>query len=140
MSIQPRPQLSLLPSDVQLQQLISNQSVKQRKHLSFEQLKYAVSSNLHCFHVQFAADADRKAIPLALRASDMILNELQPNDVVINRFTLVGWTGKKLKLDVNNKEDHAILVATDKWLTKVNGIDVIVQKPKFSPDSFALVV
>ena len=29
MSIQPRPQLPLLPSDVQLQQLVSNQSVKQ---------------------------------------------------------------------------------------------------------------
>ena len=37
-SIQPRPQLLLLPSDVQLQQLVSNQSVKQRKRLSFEQL------------------------------------------------------------------------------------------------------
>ena len=48
--------------------------------------------------------------------------------------------GKKLKLDVNNKEDYAILVATDKWPTKVNGIDIIVQKPKFSADSFALVV
>ena len=41
---------------------------------------------------------------------------------------------------MNNKEDYAILVATDKWPTKVNGIDIIVQKPKFSPDSFALVV
>ena len=29
MSIQPRPQLPLLPSDVQLQRLVSNQSVKQ---------------------------------------------------------------------------------------------------------------
>ena len=48
--------------------------------------------------------------------------------------------GKKLKLGVNNKEDYAILVATDKWPTKVNGIDIIVRKPKFSPDSFALVV
>ena len=48
--------------------------------------------------------------------------------------------GKKLKLGVNNKEDYAILVATDKWPTKVNGIDIVVQKPKFSPDSFALVV
>ena len=48
--------------------------------------------------------------------------------------------GKKLKLGVNHKEDYAILVATDKWPTKVNGIDIIVQKPKFSPDSFALVV
>ena len=51
------------------------------------------SSNLPCFHVQFAADADRKAIPSALHASDMILNELQSNGVVINRFTLIGWTG-----------------------------------------------
>ena len=41
---------------------------------------------------------------------------------------------------MNNKEDYAILVATDKWPTKVNGIDIIVHKPKFSADSFALVV
>ena len=41
---------------------------------------------------------------------------------------------------MNNKEDYTILVATDKWPTKVNGVDIIVQKPKFSPDSFALVV
>ena len=53
---------------------------------------------------------------------------------------MVGWSGKKLKLGVNNKEDYAILVATDKWPTRVNGIDIIVQKPKFSPDSFVLFV
>ena len=70
----------------------------------------------------------------------MIFNKLQSNGIAINRFTLVGWTGKKLKLGVNNKEDYAILVATDKWPTIVNGVDIIVQKPKFSPDSFALVV
>ena len=93
MSTQLRPQMPPLPSDVQLQQRVSNQSVKQRKRLFFEKLKHAVSSNLPCFHVQFAADVDRKAVPSALHASDMIFNELQSNGVVINQFTLVGWTG-----------------------------------------------
>ena len=51
MSTQFRPQLPLLPSDVQLQQRVPNQSVEQRKRLSFEQLKHVVSSNLLCFHV-----------------------------------------------------------------------------------------
>jgi hypothetical protein len=53
---------------------------------------------------------------------------------------LVGWVGKKLKLGVNNKDDYAFLVATDKWPAKINGIDIEVIKPKFTPDSFALVV
>ena len=48
--------------------------------------------------------------------------------------------GKKLKLGVNNKDDYATLVATDKWPAKINGIDIEVIKPKFTPDSFALVV
>ncbi|CAF3557295.1 unnamed protein product [Rotaria sp. Silwood2] len=41
---------------------------------------------------------------------------------------------------MKNKDDYATLVATDKWPTKINGIDIEVIKPKFTPDSFALVV
>ncbi|CAF4705347.1 unnamed protein product, partial [Rotaria socialis] len=79
-------------------------------------------------------------IPTAIHASDLIFKELQSKGVLINRFTLVGWAGKKLKLGVNNKEDYAILVSTDNWPTKINGINIVVVKPKYIPDSFALVV
>ncbi|CAF3765249.1 unnamed protein product [Rotaria magnacalcarata] len=54
--------------------------------------------------------------------------------------TSSGWSGEKLKLGVNNKEDYATLVGSDKWPTKINGIDIVVTKPKYVPDSFALVV
>ena len=121
------------------QQVLAHDGIH-RKRLSFDQLKHAVSSNLPCFHIDFMSSADRKKVPSALNASDLIFKELQANGVTINRFTLVGWAGKRLKLGVNNKEDYATLVATDKWPAKINGIDVVVLKPKFIPDSFALVV
>jgi hypothetical protein len=85
-------------------------------------------------------DADRNNLPSALHASDQILKELHSKGVLISRFTLVGWIGKKLKLGVNNKDDYATLMSTDKWPTKINGIDIAVIKPKYNPDSFALVV
>jgi hypothetical protein len=58
---------SPFPSDAQQG---PNQNSNQRKHFSFEQLKYAVSSNLPCFYIQFAMDADRNNMPSALHASD----------------------------------------------------------------------
>jgi hypothetical protein len=122
------------------QQQVSNQNVTERRRIPFEQLKHAVSSNLPCFHIQFSSEVDRNTVPSALQASDFIFKELQKNGVIVNRFTLVGWIGKKLKLGVNNKEEYAALVATDKWPAKINGIDIEVLKPKFIPDSFALVV
>ncbi|CAM4884716.1 unnamed protein product [Rotaria socialis] len=94
----------------------------------------------HVFFIEFTSDADRHSIPTALHASDLILKELQSNGVLINKFALVGWSGEKLKLGVNNKEDYATLVGSNKWPTKINGIDIVVVKPKYVPDSFALVV
>ena len=110
-----------------------------RKRISFNQLKHAVSSNLPCFFIEFISD-DRNSIPTALHASDLILKELKSKGVLINSFTLVGWAGKRLKLGVNNKEDYATLIGTDNWPTKIKDIDIIVVKPKYIPDSFALVV
>ncbi|CAF4474448.1 unnamed protein product, partial [Rotaria magnacalcarata] len=85
--------------------------------------------------IEFTSDADRTSIPTAIHASDLILKELQSKGVLINRFTLVDWTGKRLKLGVNNKEDYATLVGTDNWPTKINDIDIVVVKPKYVPDS-----
>ncbi|CAF4601615.1 unnamed protein product [Rotaria socialis] len=79
-------------------------------------------------------------IPTALHASDLILKELQSKGVVINKFTLVGWLGEKLKLGVNNKEDYVTLVGSHKWPTKINGINIVIAKPRYVPDSFVLVV
>ncbi len=46
----------------------------------------------------------------------------------------------KLQLGVNNKEDYATHDSTDKWRTKIIGIDIVVMKLKYNPDSFALIV
>ncbi|CAF1598288.1 unnamed protein product [Rotaria magnacalcarata] len=56
------------------------------------------------------------------------------------KYPRKGWSGEKLKLGVNNKEDYATLVRSDKCPSKINGIDIVVAKPKYVPDSFALVV
>ncbi|CAF3728039.1 unnamed protein product [Rotaria sordida] len=138
-NLQPQQSSSSMSSGERQHQGI-NQATTNRKRISFNQLKHAVSSNLPCFFIEFSSDADRHSIPTALHASDLILKELQSKGVLINKFTLVGWAGEKLKLGVNNKEDYATLVGSDKWPTKINGIDIVVMKPKYIPDSFALVV
>ncbi|CAF3919635.1 unnamed protein product [Rotaria sp. Silwood1] len=56
------------------------------------------------------------------------------------KFSLVDHVGNKLKLRVNDKETYATLISTEKWPTQVNNINITVIKPKFIPDSFALVV
>ncbi|CAF3361245.1 unnamed protein product [Rotaria socialis] len=137
---EPQQSSSPMLSDERQYQEINQATTTNRKRISLNQLKHAVSSNLPCFFIEFTSNADRNSIPTAIHASDLIFKELQSKGVLINRFTLVGWSGKKLKLGVNNKEDYAILVSTDNWPTKINGIDIVVVKPKYIPDSFALVV
>lgn len=135
---QPRPQHTTASTPLLAQ--TSRQKDNQRQRIPFEQLKHAVSSNLPCFHIQWPPETDRKLIPSAIQASELILKELQTSGISINPFTLVGWAGKRLKLGVSNKDDYAILVASDKWPTKINGIEVETIKPKYVPDAFALVV
>ncbi|CAF3259672.1 unnamed protein product [Rotaria sp. Silwood2] len=137
---QPQPLMSQLAlKEGQQQQKITEDSSK-KKQVPFEQLKHAVSSNLPCFLVEFNSDANHNNIPSALHASDFIFKELKSNGISIDRFSLVGWAGKRLKLGVNNKVDYATLMETDKWSTEINGINIVVVKPKYTPDSFALVV
>lgn len=118
----------------------SRQEDNQRQRIPFEQLKYAVSSNLPCCHIRWPPETDRNLIPSAIQVSELILKELQTNGVSVNPFTLVGWGGKELKLGVSNKDDYATLVASDKWPTKMNGIEGETIKPKYVSDAFALVV
>ncbi|CAF3959522.1 unnamed protein product [Rotaria sp. Silwood1] len=95
-------------------QQVTTENINNRKHISFAQLKHAVSSSLPCFYVQWPLETDRKKIPSAICTSELISKELKTNGVEFNGFILVGWAGKKLKLGVNNKVDYATLVAIDK--------------------------
>jgi hypothetical protein len=112
----------------------------QRKRLPFDQLKYAVSNNLPCFLVEYNPSTPARNLPSAITSSKMIGEYLRKQNVPVGNFTLVGWTGKRLKLGVNNKEDYISLFTTDKWPTSVDKITIIICKPKFISDSFALVV
>ncbi|CAF5217766.1 unnamed protein product, partial [Rotaria magnacalcarata] len=122
---EPQQSSSPMLSDERQHQEINQATTTNRKRISFNQLKHAVSSNLPCFFIEFTSNADRNSIPTAIHAIDLIFKELQSKGVLINRFTLV---------------DYAILVSTDNWPTKINGINIVVVKPKYMPDSFALVV
>ncbi|CAF1245372.1 unnamed protein product [Rotaria magnacalcarata] len=138
-NLQPQQPPSSTSSGERQHQVI-NQASTNRKRISFNQLKYMVSSNLQCVFIEFTSNADRHCIPTALHESDLILKKLQSKDVLNNKFTLVGWSGKRLKLGVNNREDYVILVGSDRWSTTINGIDIVVAKPKYVPDSFAPLV
>ena len=110
-------------------------SEQQQRRLPYEQLKRAVSSNLPCFLIEY--DQTEKNRPSDVLVSGMIKDHF--NQYVISiRFSLVGHMGNRLKLGVNNKESYA--TSTDKWPSQIKNINITVIKPKFVPDSFALVV
>jgi hypothetical protein len=111
-----------------------------RKSLPFDQLKRAVSSNLPCFFIEFEQSTISHQPPSAFEARSVIEKHFREHDVVIQQFSLVGWSGKRLKLGVNNKKDYMTLVTTEKWPTTVKNIPVKITKPNYVPDCFALVV
>jgi hypothetical protein len=76
-----------------------------RKLLPFDQLKRAVSSNLPCFFMDFVQSTTSHQ-PLSVF-------EAREHDVVIQQFSLVGWSGKRLKLEVNNKKDYMTSVTIE---------------------------
>ncbi|CAF5210683.1 unnamed protein product, partial [Rotaria magnacalcarata] len=112
--------------------------VQNQDHLPFEQLKRAVSSNLPCFLIEYSEDINVKKRPSDLTVASAIENHFNQRGMQI-KFSLVGHVGNKLKLGVNEKEAYATLISTDQWPTQVSGINIKVIKPKFIPDSFALV-
>jgi hypothetical protein len=124
------------PSLVQPQQQASEQ---QQRRLPFEHLKRAVSSNLPCFLIEYESAASSKNRPSDVSAAGVIEDYFKQQGISVT-FSLVGHTGNKLKLGVNDKESYATLISTDKWPSQINNINITVIKPKFTPDSFALVV
>ncbi|CAF4284693.1 unnamed protein product, partial [Rotaria sordida] len=80
-NLQPQQPSSSMSSGERQHQEI-NHATTNRKRISFNQLKHAVSSNLSCFFIEFSSDADRHSIPTALHASDLILKELQSKGVL----------------------------------------------------------
>ncbi|CAF2324921.1 unnamed protein product [Rotaria sp. Silwood2] len=117
----------------------TSKSAHQRK-IPFEQVKRAISSNLPCFYITFNHVDTSQQVPSAFNAAEQIVQHLKQQDIRINRFTFVGWAGAKLKLGVNNKADYINLVSTVKWSTNIMNISITIEKPKFIPDCFALVI
>ena len=112
---------------------------KQHK-ISFDQVKQAVSSNLPCFYIAFNPTVADRKVPSAFKAADQVFEHLKKQNVRINRFTFVGLAGAKLKLGVNDKEDYFNLISTEEWPTSVMNIPITIEKLKFIPDCFALVI
>ncbi|CAF4522711.1 unnamed protein product [Rotaria sp. Silwood2] len=108
--------------------------------IPFDQVKRAISSNLPCFYISFHPTNEDQKVPSAFNAADQVFEYLKQQNVQINRFSFVGWTGAKLKLGVNGKEDYINLVSTEKWPNSIMNIPITIEKPKFIPDCFALVI
>ena len=103
-------------------------------------MKRAVSSNLPCFNISFNPTVAHQKVPPAFKAVDQVFEHLKKQNVRINRFTFVGWAGAKLKLGVNDKEDYFNLISTEEWPTSIMNVLITIEKPKFIPDCFALVI
>ena len=114
-------------------------SEQQHCYIPFDHLKRAVVSNLPCFLIEYDQVDNSKKRPSDVTVASLIDDHFRQQGISIT-FSLVGHTGNKLKLGANNKETYAILVSTNKWPTPINNININIIKPKFTPDSFALVV
>ena len=114
-------------------------SEQQHCRIPFDHLKRAVASNFPCFLIEYGQVDNSKKRPSDVTAASLVENHFRQQGILIT-FSLVGHTGNKLKLGINNKETYAILVSTDKWPIQINNININIIKPKFTPDSFALAV
>ena len=133
------PNLAQQPRNSHLLEDQQQPSEQQHCRIPFDHLKRAVASNLPCFLIEYDQVDNSKKRPSDVTAASLIEDHFRQQGISIT-FSLVGHTGNKLKLGVNNKETYAILVSTDKWPTQINNININIIKPKFTPDSFALVV
>ncbi|CAM4832943.1 unnamed protein product [Rotaria magnacalcarata] len=121
-------------------QVDSTSKYMQQHKIPFDQVKRAVSSNLPCFHITFHPTNEDQKVPSGFNAANQVFEYLKQQNLQINRFSFVGWAGAKLKLGVNNKEDYINLVSTEEWSTNIMNIPIAIEKPKFIPDCFALVI
>ncbi|CAF0815516.1 unnamed protein product [Didymodactylos carnosus] len=134
------PQLVCQPNAQQNQVTLQHKRIQPQQHrLPFDQLKRAVSSNLPCFLVEYNPSMPHQDRPSDVTTARMIEEHFLRHGISIT-FSLVGHVGNKLKLGVNNKEVYATLNTTDNWPSQINNIAITVIKPKYIPDSFALVV
>ena len=133
------PSRTKSPNNNNPQQAQPQEGRQQEHRIPFEQLKRAVASNLPCFLIEYEQTENVKNRPSDVSAASIIVDHFKQQGIAIT-FSLVGHTGNKLKLGVNNKEAYATLISTDKWPSQINSINIKVTKPKFIPDSFALVV
>lgn len=132
------PSQAKAPNNNNAQQAQAQEERKQEHRITFEQLKRAVASNLPCFLIEYEQTENMKDRPSDVSAASFIVDHFRHQGIAIT-FSLVGHMGNKLKLGVNNKEAYATLISTDKWPAQINSINIKVIKPKFIPDSFALV-
>ena len=86
---------------------------QQHRRIPFDHLKRAVANNLPYFLIEYDQVDNSKKRPPDVTVASLIEDHFRQQGISIT-FSLVGHTGNKLKLGVNNKKNNAILVSTDK--------------------------
>ncbi|CAF3597980.1 unnamed protein product [Rotaria socialis] len=129
------------------QRVLSNGKQKKTREMNLSK----VSSPVHQMNNNLQLDQTRQQAsvqqqhripfeqPSDISAARVIEGYFKQQGIAIS-FSLVGDADNKLKLGVSNKEAYATLINTDKWSSQVNNINITVSEPKFTPDSFVLVV
>ncbi|CAF4479911.1 unnamed protein product, partial [Didymodactylos carnosus] len=114
-------------------------NVNKGHSIPFEQLKRAVTHNLPCFYVQFDNSLLARELPSAVIAGSEIYKHFINDGVSINKFSMVSYAGKQLKIGVNNKNDLYNLY--DKQMAIINfNKNIKVIKPKSIAAHFSLVI
>jgi hypothetical protein len=104
------------------------------------QLKRAVSQKPPCFIIDFDKTIAVHDLPSKKTACNSIKDHLKKNNIKIEGFSVAHLTGHRLRVGVDNLEDYSKLAQTDKWPTTINNLKIELMKPKFVPQSFAVVV
>ena len=115
------------------QQMNTTLKTVQQHRIPFDQLKRAVSSNLPCCYISFHPKTAEEKVPSAFKTAEQVFEHPKQQNIRINRFTFVGWTGTKSNLGVNDKEDYINLISTEEWPTSIMNIPITSEKPKFIP-------
>ncbi|CAF1079197.1 unnamed protein product [Rotaria sp. Silwood1] len=108
--------------------------------IPMDHLKRAVGCNLPCFMIELDKNVAPRNLPSAVIACDLIKDHFNKNNIDINGFSVALFVGHRLKIGINNMEDYSKFVRTDKWPTSINGKKIELNKPKFVPECFTLVV
>jgi hypothetical protein len=109
-------------------------------HFNFNVLKRAVSSNLPCFFISFDHATFSSNVLSSIQVAIMLKKMLTDNQIAIKELSMCTQAGAhRFKFAVNDKADF-LNMHNFIWPNEIEGIKVVVDKPRSLPDCFSLVV